>query len=366
MVDRPNAGVAAAFAAATITMFAASLISTPVSAQQPVLRFETRAAAVTTSPQAPQRWFKGNTHTHTINSDGDSPPDAVALWYKQHGYNFLVLTDHNVFTDPKMLAGLVDSTFMLIAGEELTTSFEQKPVHVNGLNIPHVLQAQKASTLLETIQKNVDEIRGVSGVPHINHPNFGWAISAATLAQVKNDKLLEIFNGHPTVHNAGGGDSPGMEEVWDILLTGGKRIYGIAVDDAHHFKEEFAAGRANPGRGWVGVRSARLDAADIMASMEAGDFYASTGVDLDDVVVTPSRLEVHIRKRGNFKYRTQFVGAGGRILAETTANPAVYTLAGNQAYVRARVTDSGGSHAWVQPVFTVRAAPATPLPRRRP
>lgn len=41
------------------------------------------------------RWYKGNTHTHTLNTDGDSPPDAVVKWYAGHGYNFLVLTDHD-------------------------------------------------------------------------------------------------------------------------------------------------------------------------------------------------------------------------------------------------------------------------------
>lgn len=34
------------------------------------------------SQEAPQlRWFKGNTHAHTIESDGDSPPEVVARWY---------------------------------------------------------------------------------------------------------------------------------------------------------------------------------------------------------------------------------------------------------------------------------------------
>ena len=46
------------------------------------------------------RWYKGNTHTHTTESDGDSPPEYVARWYRDHGYDFLVLSDHNVFTDP--------------------------------------------------------------------------------------------------------------------------------------------------------------------------------------------------------------------------------------------------------------------------
>src|ERR1041385_6337438 len=44
------------------------------------------------------RWYKGNTHTHTLNSDGDSTPDEVVRWYRSHGYQFLVLTDHNYLT----------------------------------------------------------------------------------------------------------------------------------------------------------------------------------------------------------------------------------------------------------------------------
>jgi hypothetical protein len=297
------------------------------------------------------RWFKGNTHTHTLESDGDSPPEVVARWYRAHGYAFLVLSDHNVWVDPATLATLVDSTFLLIPGEEVTTSFERKPVHVNGLNIPHVIEPRTDSTLVGTIQRNVDAIRDIAGVPHINHPNFGWALDHRTLAQVRNDRLLEIFNGHPLVHNEGGGDSPGLEEIWDRLLSGGKRIYGIAVDDAHHFLGEFARERANPGRGWVVVRAHRLEAQEILRRMEAGEFYATTGVTLQDLVISPTRLEIHIAQQGNFKYTTEFIGSNGRVLARTAANPAVYTLRESAGYVRARVTDSGGSVAWVQPVF---------------
>ena len=61
--------------------------------------FAWTAATALQSPSASQRWYKGNLHTHTINSDGDSSPDAVARWYKEHRYDFLALTDHNYFTD---------------------------------------------------------------------------------------------------------------------------------------------------------------------------------------------------------------------------------------------------------------------------
>ena len=314
-------------------------------AQSAAFRFEVRDTRG-------MAWFKGNTHTHTLESDGDAPPAEVASWYKEHGYDFLVLSDHNVLTDPATVPGIVDEGFILIPGEEVTSSFDGASVHINGININTLVIPQRADSLVDTIQRNVDAIREVEGAPHINHPNFGWSFGAEALAQVEGDRLLEIYNGHPTVHNDGGGDALGMEAVWDYLLTRGKRIYGIAVDDAHNFRT-IGRDRSNPGRGWVTVRARTLDPLEIVAGLEDGLFYASTGVALDDVRVGDRRIEVHIRQQGNFKYVTEFIGAGGRVLAETGDNPAVFELNGPEVYVRAVVRDSGGWRAWVQPVFVV-------------
>ena len=338
----------------TPQLFAVLLIAAavPVSAQ----RFEPSAGAGL-------RWFKGNTHAHTLESDGDSPPEVVARWYRDHGYNFLVLSDHNVFTDPSRLHSLVDSTFILIGGEEVTSQFESKPVHVNGLNIDRLIAPRTDTTLVGTIQRNVDAVREGEGVPHINHPNFRWAFGARELLQIRNGRLLEIWNGHPQVHNEGGGDAPGMEDVWDMLLTAGKRMYGIAVDDAHHFQGEFARERSNPGRGWIAVRAAALAAPDIMRNLEQGLFYASTGVSLEDIEVDATRMTVRIRQVGDFKYTTTFIGDSGRVLARVPGTTAVFELRSTPGgerltYVRARVDDSGGAHGWTQPAFTTPDAPA--------
>ena len=296
-------------------------------------------------------WYKGNTHTHTLESDGDSSPEYVVRWYRDHEYSFLVLSDHNTLTDPAGLEHLTTPDFILIPGEEVSSSYEGLSVHVNGLNLPGLVDPRTGSTLVATIQNNVDAILEVEGVPHINHPNFEWAFGAEELAQVENDRLLEIYNGHPTVHNEGGGGFASLEEIWDILLSGGKRIYGIAVDDAHHFQGEFSADRANPGRGWISVRARSLEAAEIMQQLEAGQFYSSTGVVLSDVVTEENRLEIHIAPHGNFRHTTTFTGSGGRVLAVSSDNPAIYTLTGRESYVRAKVTDSRGGAAWIQPVF---------------
>ena len=48
--------------------------------------------------------------------------------------------------------------------------------------------------MLDTVQRNVDAIRRAGGTPHVNHPNFGWAITADELRQVERYKLFEIYN----------------------------------------------------------------------------------------------------------------------------------------------------------------------------
>jgi hypothetical protein len=47
----------------------------------------------------PPRWLKGSTHVHAAPS-GDSGTDvpSVIAWYEAHGYDFIVLTDHNRVT----------------------------------------------------------------------------------------------------------------------------------------------------------------------------------------------------------------------------------------------------------------------------
>ena len=304
----------------------------------------------------PMRWYKGNTHTHTLNSDGDSTPDDVVRWYREHGYQFLVLTDHNFVTGVDGLNALhgADERFLVVRGEEVTSKAGDKPIHVNGLDVERRVEPATGSSVGEVLQRAVDGIRGASGVPHINHPNFGWAITGQELQQVRNNRLFEIFNGHPQVNNEGGGGVPGLEEVWDRILTGGTLLYGIAVDDAHHFKQPGNPQASGPGRGWVMVRSAQLEADALLAALESGNFYASTGVVLDEVEATSTALSVRVKIEGTSKYRIRFIGRGGQVLHEASEPTATYTFTGSEGYVRAKVLESNGRVAWVQPVQVAR------------
>src|SRR5262245_11023487 len=309
------------------------------------------AANVPAQNQPTLHWYKGNTHTHTLNSDGDSTPDDVVRWYREHNYDFLVLTDHNFITSVDALNALhgADEKFLIVKGEEVTDAFQGKSIHINGLNVGRLVAPQGGKSVADVIQRDVNAIRDAMGIPHINHPNFGWSITVDDLKQIQNDRLLEIYNGHPLVNNLGGGGVPGMEEVWDTILSSGKLIYGIAVDDAHTFKQPWNPDVAKPGKGWVVVRADRLAAGSILAALERGDFYASTGVELESYTATAESIKVAVKAAPSSKYRIQFFGRNGRQLQESVSSTAVYQIRGGEGYVRAKVIESNGKYAWTQP-----------------
>jgi predicted metal-dependent phosphoesterase TrpH len=312
------------------------------------------AAAYGQSAEPGKRWYKGNLHTHTLNSDGDSTPHEVTTWYREHGYNFLVLTDHNHLTDIKGLNAIhaAKDKFLLITGEEVSDSYQKKPIHINAYNPERLVEPQHGDSVASTIQNNVNEIRSAKGLPSVNHPNFHWAITVEDLLAVKGLGLFEVYNGHPMVNNDGGGGYRSLDEMWDALLTAGQRLYGIAVDDAHVFKR-FGKDYSNPGHGWIQVRAQELTPDAILGSIEAGDFYASTGVTIRDIQISDGeyRIEVEPADRWEEKLTTLFIGDGGKVLAKSFDRVATYKFSGTEKYIRARVESSGGAKAWTQPVF---------------
>lgn len=250
----------------------ATLTAAPASGAQ-------RSASLPTS--AP-RWWKGNTHTHTLNSDGDSSPGEVSHWYRDHGYDFLVLSDHNYHTVIDELEREFDvetarqeaskrRRFLLIPGEEVTDRFEKAEIHINALNSLRLIGPHGGASKGEVLQRNIDAIAAAGGTPSVNHPNFVWSLTADDLAALRGLHHFEVYNGHPGVHNFGGGGTPSLEDLWDDLLSRGLRLFAVAVDDAHDFKA-WGPRESNPGRGWIHVRSPELSRDAIQKAFAAGDF----------------------------------------------------------------------------------------------
>jgi len=380
---------------------------------------------VSAAAQPASRWWKGNLHTHSLWSDGDDYPEMIAAWYKENGYHFLALSDHNVMLEgqrwfsltnyrgngellekyrrrfgtnwveqrvqngtnqvrlkplPEFRALLEESgRFLLIPAEEITDRHLTAPVHVNATNLRDYVPPQGGSNVLEVMQRNVDAVlaqrqrTGQPMFPHINHPNFGWGITAEELMRVQGEKFFEVYNGHPAVRNEGDATHANVERMWDIVLTwrlavlGLPPMFGLAVDDSHNYQTN-AIGHSNVGRGWVMVRSGRLTPESIVHALEAGDFYASTGVTLKENRRDSRGLHIEIAAEPGVTYRTQFIGTRrqfdranepvrtasgealrvthryseeiGTVLSEVVGNIAAYGFKGDELYVRAKVTSS--------------------------
>ena len=286
------------------------------------------AAATIDSKQAPQgppatgaplRWYKGNTHTHTLNSDGDSTPDDVVRWYREHGYQFLVLTDHNFLTSVDGLNALhgADERFLVVKGEEVTSTRRGQA---------RARQQSRRRTPGGRADGRIDRSTSCSAasMPFAACPAFRTSTIPTSSgrsrrrssSRSRTTSCSRSSTATPRSTTSGGGNVPGLEEVWDRLLSNGTLLYGIAVDDAHNFKQPGNPMVAGPGRGWVMVRAARLEPRALLESLERGDFYASTGVVLEDIVAGAADMTVKIKPEGTSKYRIQFIGAGGRILSE--------------------------------------------------
>jgi hypothetical protein len=206
-------------------------------------------------------------------------------------------------------------------------------------------------SVVDVLQKNVDGIRRERGIPHINHPNFMWAMTADELREVQRYRLFEVFNGHPLVNQQGGGGVPGLEEVWDRLLSSGKLVYGIAVDDAHTFKQPGNANVAGPGRGWVMVQSARLEPRAMRRS--ARGWRVSTrrlAWSSSEVEVDPARVHVAVRRCPRRSIASSS-SAGWAPAAGIDRTHRHLHVTGSEGYVRVALLESNGRVAWVQPVM---------------
>jgi hypothetical protein len=393
----------------------------------------------------PLKWYRGNLHTHSHWSDGDDYLEMIALWYRDHGYDFLGFTDHNVLANKERWVPIKESRggqrayeklkakfpndwveertehgllqtrlkrfdevfarfnekgkFLLIQGEEISDNFGKLPIHLNANNLVDTLPPMGGTSVTDIIQNNVNaliaqrERTDQAMMIHLNHPNFGWGITAEDLAPVRGENFFEVYNGHPGVNNAGDPTHASTDRIWDIINT--KRLtelelplmFGLASDDGHSY-HEIPSRASEPGRGWVMVLAAALEPASLIQAMEAGRFYASSGVTLEKVTATSKGLEVTVCPDPDASYTIEFIGTKkgfdpvsepildkdgkeltvtrkysddiGKVLKTVNGPSAVYSFAGDELYVRARITSSRNhpnpstigefERAWTQPV----------------
>ena len=304
-----------------------------------------------TSP--PVKWWKGNLHTHSLWSDGDDFPEMIAAWYQEHEYNFLALSDHNVLSEgarwmplksilqrggPDVFTkyekrfgrawvetrtseeksdlevrlkpldefrGLVErgGKFLMIPAEEISDKAEGKPVHMNATNLLELIKPLGGATVRDAMSNNLRQVleqekkRGREILPHLNHPNFGYGVTAEDLAHVIAENFFEVHNGHPGVNQLGDATHPSIDRMWDIANTirilklNAAPLMGVATDDSHQYHGKPGA---HVGRGWVQVRSRYLTPEHLIRAIVASRVQVAGALQKD--VLNCTRKDIRRRR----------------------------------------------------------------------
>lgn len=302
--------------------------------------------------------------------------------------------------------------FLMVASEEITINEPDNRVHMIVANIAEEILPQIRETVPATIKDTINTVLeqrdrpeppmyrnysqygpmresvGQPMIPHLAHPNWLDGHTVEEMVEVENLRFFEVYNGSRSAQNTGKGQKiKDLDRKWDIMLA--RRLgelnlgilYGIAVDDAHDY-EDSTRHIVRPGRGWIMVRSPFLTPECLVRAIEAGDFYASTGVTMRSINSDGSHLSVEVAPAEGVAYTIEFIGTrrGYDTASETVPNAAdrysddigvvletvegakaTYTFQGDELYVRAKITSSKPKEnwstegememAWIQPVM---------------
>lgn len=176
--------------------------------------------------------YKGNLHAHTTFSDGRRPIDEVIARYRDLGYDFLAITDHEdrIFDDYWFNIPAGDDRMLVLPGIEL--NYEDFPQHVGKITgdreTLYILNhpARYSLTVAET-QYRIRTIR-----------KFGWPIDAVEVT-----------------------DTGVYRPEYDVDAL---ELPKIATDDSHR-DPDF-------GRAWIEVDAPTKTADAILRAVKAGDF----------------------------------------------------------------------------------------------
>lgn len=131
-----------------------------------------------------KKWYKGNLHTHSTNSDGRLSPEEVIGLYREEGYDFLALTDHWFMGEERQ-----EENFLLLSGAEYDVGNNVRDgiYHVVGIGMQKEPKLEKGPELQEKqAQLMIDRIHEAGGIAILAHP--AWSMNRASEV-----RLLKIW-----------------------------------------------------------------------------------------------------------------------------------------------------------------------------
>ncbi|MFF2021181.1 CehA/McbA family metallohydrolase [Streptomyces sp. NPDC058171] len=297
----------------------------------------------------PGRFWRGNLHTHSDQSDGALSPEQTVRHYREAGYDFLAVTDHFraeygfPLTDTRPLR---TPGFTTLLGAELhAPRTEAGPSwHILAVGLPLDFPAPGPGESGPELARRARDSGAFVGMAH----------PAASLLTATDAESLDAAHA-VEVHNALAAreDRGDSWHLTDVLLNRGRRLTAYAADDAH-FQPQDPPGCA----AWVQVRAESLDPQALLASLKAGHYYSSTGPELYDVRLADGLITVRCSPA-----RKVFLSGGapgaqvvqGEAVTECSLPVAMF----GRGHCRVTVEDAAGGRAWSNPIHLGPPPPAS-------
>lgn len=294
--------------------------------------------------EAPGRFWKGNLHGHSNLSDGALDPQEVCARYRAAGYDFIALTDH---FRPKYGFPLADTRafrqpgFTTLLGAELHAPQTARGAewHLLAVGLPLGFAPPGPE---ETAVALAGRARDAGAFVAIAHPHW-YQLTLEDGLSIGAAHAVEVYNHTSQVHTDRG---DGLV-MYDALLSDGRRLLALAVDDSH-WKAEDAFG------GWMMVKAAENTPEALLAALHAGAFYATQGPEISDIRRDGDSLSVACSEARTITCVGP-VSDNVRVLADagapglTGAQLDIRKFAGG--WCRIAVTDAAGRRAWTNPLW---------------
>jgi hypothetical protein len=291
----------------------------------------------------PGRFYRGNLHTHSTQSDGKLSPEAVCARYRELGYDFLALTDHFMgaydfpVTDTRPYR---NADFTTILGAELhggATEFGEW-WHLLAVGLPLDFAPTPPD---QSGPELAARALAAGAYLAIAHPAW-YVLSEADVMSIDGAHAIEVYNTVSHDHN----DRADSLYMLDVMLNRGRRLLACATDDAHFDPEQ-----RDIAGGWVMVRAEALEPDALLAALKAGHYYSSSGPAIHDIQVEP-RQEIYVRcspaERIFVTGRTWEVEfAYGPGITEARLDIARF----KSDFCRVTVRDAHGGRAWSNPIW---------------
>ena len=292
--------------------------------------------------EAPGQFWRGNIHGHSTNSDGALSPEEVCKAYRDHGYDFVCLSDH---FRPNYNYPISDTTpyrengFTTILGAEVHAPTTTRGVdwHILAVGLPAEFPATTATeTGVDLARRCADAGAFVA----VAHPAW-YNLEVEDALSLEAAHAVEVYN-----HTCGVRTSRGEgSQMWDAMLSAGRKVTGIAVDDSH-FRDEAFDGFG----GWVMVKAEENEPDHLLEALKAGRFYASQGPQIEsvrrvgDTLVIRSSPATQVCAVGPVATSKHVLGT-----SLTRATLPIEIFEGE--WCRVVVRDAMGRQAWTNPLW---------------